>query len=83
MYVNVRQNLESIVSIYPLFYSSEATPYILMSIHPSVCPTVGPSGLGGNVIFSAPDSDRGLIFSSFATYGCHPCYFLNSDSYED
>ncbi len=39
----------------------------------SVCP----SGLGENVIFSAPNYDRGLISSSFATYGCcHPCFIL-------
>ncbi len=39
------------------------------------------SGLGGNIIFSAPNKDRGLISSSFTTYGCcHPClnlYFGN------
>ncbi len=36
--------------------------------------------LGGNVIFSAPNSDfRGLILSSFTTYGCcHPCFYIIS-----
>ena len=33
--------------------------------------------LEGNVIFSAPNLDRGLISSSFATYRCcHPCFLL-------
>ncbi len=34
-----------------VFLSSEATLKILMSVRISVCP----SGLGGNVIFSAPN----------------------------
>ncbi len=34
--------------------------------------------LGGSVIFSAPNLDRGLISSSFATYGCcHRCFNNN------
>ena len=42
----------------------------------SIC--LCPSGLGGNVIFSVPNYDRGLIFSIFATCGCcHPCFVLN------
>ena len=45
----------------------------MMYVHPSVCP----SGLGGNIFSSVPNKDRGLISSSFATYGCcHPCLFL-------
>ena len=36
---------------YLTFFSSEATLQILMSVRPFVCP----SGLGENVIFSAPN----------------------------
>ncbi len=59
-----------------------------MSILPSVCPyvhqfvcrstrmSVCPSGLEGNLIFSAPN--RGIISSSFAAYGCcHYFFFTN------
>ena len=41
----------------PIF-SSEATLKILMYVRPYVCS----SGLGGNVIFSGCNQDRGLIF---------------------
>ncbi len=47
-------------------FSSEATLYLLMSVHLS--------GLGGNAIFSAFNLDRGLNSSSFATYGCRHSY---------
>ena len=47
-----------------------------MSFRPYVCL----SGLGGNVIFSASNLDRGLISSSFATYGCfHPCFLYKGE----
>ena len=37
--------------------------------------------LGENVIFSAPNLDRGLISLSFATYGCCcPCFSNKIDS---
>ncbi len=44
-----------------------------MSVRVSVCQP----RLGGNVILSEPNLDRGLISSSFATYGCcHPCLLI-------
>ncbi len=52
-------------------------PSVRLSVRMSVRMSVCLSGLGGNVIFSAPNHDRGLISSSFATYGCcHPCYLF-------
>ncbi len=43
-------------------------------LYKSKCSSVCQPLLGGNVIFSAPNLDRGLISSSFATYGCfHNC----------
>ncbi len=49
-----------------------------MSVHPYVHMSVC-LGLGGNVLFSAPNQDRGLISSSFATYGCcHPYLICDS-----
>ena len=41
--------------------------YVRMYVCPSVCMYVRLSGLGGNVIFSAPNWDKVLIFSSEAT----------------
>ncbi len=46
-------------------------------LYKSKCTSVSQPPLGGNVIFWAPNLDRGLISSSFATYGCcHPCLFF-------
>ncbi len=50
-----------------LVFSSEATLKIIMSARPSVRFMVKRDFLG-------PNQDRGVIYSSFATYGCyHPC----------
>ncbi len=55
-------------------------PFNRLSVQPYVRPYISlsifPSHLGENVIFSAPDKDKCLIFSSFATFVCcHPCLF--------